>query len=151
VTGPRSFTAAAALVVAAAVAPPGAPASAAPQVSRARVGAESQAPTAPGAPSRSPEAPANWVRRVATHVVRFKPTHAYAHGTVVLAFVVDRRGRLLDARISRSSRVQVLDVLAMAMILNANPVPPPPDALQGDRFPFALPVRFHVSPRGGIR
>lgn len=62
-------------------------------------------------------------------------------GVVRLLFSVDRRGRVLDARVARSSGSDALDREALDLFRRASPVPAPPSQLVGRRF--ALPIQFH--------
>jgi len=68
---------------------------------------------------------------LASHLERYKryPRAArrqHQTGIAYLAFTMDREGRVLSARIERSSGHEVLDEEVMAMIRRAEPLPPPP-------------------------
>jgi protein TonB len=104
---------------------------------RAAAGAPSQ-----GSSASSGASNASWHAQVAAHIRRHKPGGAQERGTCVVSFSVDRGGRVLGARVSRSSGSSSLDRAAVSMIHNSNPVPAPPPDVGGSRFPFSVPVNF---------
>ncbi len=63
-----------------------------------------------------------------------------ASGTAVVAFSVDRGGRITSARLARSSGSALLDQAAVATVRRANPVPPPPAGVPGGNF--TIPLHF---------
>lgn len=60
-------------------------------------------------------------------------------GTVVVAFSVDRQGRVTTSRIVRSSGYAALDNGALELVRQAQPFPPPP---AGERLDLILPVSY---------
>lgn len=68
-------------------------------------------------------------------------------GNALVAFSLDREGRVLSLRIGKSTGSALLDEAALETIRRAAPFPPPPEGL-----PFAviediyLPVRFRLEP-----
>lgn len=87
-----------------------------------------------------------WLRERGT----FYPPDARAQGlegNAIVAFSLDRDGRILSLRLDESSGVPLLDEAALETIRRAAPFPPPPAGL-----PFAviediyLPVRFRLEP-----
>ena len=113
-----------------------------------RVAPRAAAPNA-GAGHPDPNAKPQWKGLVAAHLQRHKryPASAQAQreeGTAVLAFTVDRRGRVMARRIVRSSGHAELDREALAMVQRAEPFPPPPPELPGQQFPFEVPMRYYL-------
>ena len=77
---------------------------------------------------------------------RYPPTARLARieGTTRLELRIDRQGRLLDARVARSSRRRVLDEAALAAAQAVGRYPQAPDALRGDEFRFVVPIVFRL-------
>ena len=59
-------------------------------------------------------------------------------------FSLDRKGRVIDSRISRSSGASALDEEALALLRRAQPFPAPPRELPGDRVDLTVPIRFNL-------
>ena len=72
---------------------------------------------------------------------RFPP--GGGRGTASVAFSIDRAGRVLSARLVRSSGDATLDQEAVALARRASPVPPPPPNVgNGGNVLLAVPIRF---------
>lgn len=89
----------------------------------------------------------NWQRDLVMHLNRHKryPSRARAerkHGIVNVAFTMDRDGRILDAKISKSSGYELLDSAAIAMLNKASPLPLPPDSMPGSAIDLVVPVNY---------
>ena len=65
-------------------------------------------------------------------------------GTAMLTFTIDRRGRVLAARITRSAGEALLDEEVMKMIRRADPVPPFPDDFAQTEIKLVVPVQFQL-------
>jgi periplasmic protein TonB len=65
-------------------------------------------------------------------------------GEVELAFSIDREGHVISSRIVKGSRYAALDQEAMATVRRAQPFPPPPAGLNGQKFDFTVPVKFNI-------
>jgi periplasmic protein TonB len=65
-------------------------------------------------------------------------------GTVLLSFVMDRNGRVLEYRIERASGHALLDREVEAMIERAQPLPKIPDDLREARLELVVPVQFFL-------
>jgi len=65
-------------------------------------------------------------------------------GVTQVAFAIDRDGRLIESRIVRGSGYAALDREALDTLRRAQPFPPPPEGLAGERFEFTVPVKFTV-------
>ena len=63
-------------------------------------------------------------------------------GVVVLRFVVDRAGRVLDLGVEGTSGHPRLDEAALAMVRRAQPLPEMPPEMRESRAEHVLPVRF---------
>jgi protein TonB len=86
-----------------------------------------------------------WERSLIAHIDRFKryPREAEGRfGVARVAFTIDRRGRLLSARIVAGSGSAVLDDEALATVQRAAPFPRPPEGVADNRLSFVLPIRF---------
>ena len=71
-----------------------------------------------------------------------QPAPPARSGTVTVAFVMNRSGIVLDARILKSSGIGDLDRAALITIRSASPIPLPPEDFGGDRLHFTLPVEY---------
>jgi len=118
-----------------------APATAAPQAANARNAATNAAPMAGTSSSISP---ASWRSMIMALFNRNKRFPAGGgRGTATVAFTIDRSGRVLSARLARSSGDVALDQEAVALARRVSPVPPPPpDIGRGGSILLAVPVRF---------
>jgi protein TonB len=53
-------------------------------------------------------------------------------------------GRLIEARVYKSSGFAVLDQQAVAMVSNAGALPVPPEGLDADGVPVLVPITFRL-------
>jgi protein TonB len=111
--------------------------------------AERAAAPTPGASSPNPYAVPSWKSQLVSQLERSKryPTVARARGeqgVAQLAFSVDRRGGVHDARIVRSSGSELLDRETLAMVERAKPLPPPPPELPGAQIGIMVPIRYNI-------
>jgi len=65
-------------------------------------------------------------------------------GTAQVFFSLDRQGRVIDSRVVRSSGASALDDEALALLRRAQPFPPPPPELPGQRVDLSVPIRFNL-------
>lgn len=63
-------------------------------------------------------------------------------GTVVLHFIMDRQGQVLQWDIRNSSGHQLLDEAVEEMIQRANPLPAMPDSMKVSKLELTVPVNF---------
>ena len=68
----------------------------------------------------------------------------HEHGIAQVSFSLDRQGRVLDSRIVRSAGAALLDEEAVALLNRAQPFPPPPPELAGERINLTVPIRFNL-------
>ena len=68
----------------------------------------------------------------------------HQEGTPVVAFVFDRAGNVLDARIARSSGFEALDAEAIATFQRASPLPPLPPEIAGQRLRRSIAINFKL-------
>jgi protein TonB len=68
----------------------------------------------------------------------------HQQGVAQVFFSLDRRGRVIDSRIVRSSGASSLDEEALALLRRAQPFPPPPSELPGRRVDVNVPIRFNL-------
>lgn len=65
-------------------------------------------------------------------------------GTVLLHFVIDRNGRVLEHRIEKSSGFSILDEEVLKMLQRAQPLPAMPDDIDMEQLALAVPVQFFL-------
>ncbi len=100
---------------------------------------------APSSGFSSSRALATWQGRVVAHLNRRKRMPpGGGRGKPVVAFVIDRSGRVISARLIRSSGRSALDRAALALARRGSPVPAPPaDVKRGHgRITLTVPVNF---------
>lgn len=85
---------------------------------------------------------ATWRGSVMAHLNRHKRYPGGGGGTSSVAFTIDRAGRVLSARLIRSSGSAILDQEAVALARRASPVPAPPPNIGGGSIVLSVPVRF---------
>lgn len=85
---------------------------------------------------------ATWRGSVMAHLNRHKRYPGGGGGTSAVAFTIDRSGRVLSARLIRSSGSAALDHEAIALARRASPVPAPPANMSGSSVVLTVPVRF---------
>lgn len=66
-------------------------------------------------------------------------------GVVILFIAIDRDGRVLEARIKKSSGRDILDQAALDMLERADPLPPVPDDMPQERLEMVVPVQFFMT------
>lgn len=93
-----------------------------------------------------------WEGRILAKLERNKRYPASAQssgqeGTVFIRLVIDRRGRLVDASISKGSSIALLDSETMALARRASPFPAPPDSIPGERIVRIVPVEYYIKSR----
>ena len=108
-----------------------------------------QQTTAPPRPRPSVAQIASWHRQIALQVERHKgyPPSARARretGTAELAFTIDRNGVVLASRVVKTSGFPSLDQETIDTVRRAQPFPPPPTNMPGERFDFTVPIRFNI-------
>ncbi len=84
---------------------------------------------------------ATWRGSVIAHLNRAKRSPGGNRGTATVAFSIDRSGRVLSARLARSSGNANLDKEAIALVRRASPVPPPPANVPGNSVLLSAAVR----------
>lgn len=120
----------------------------APQVIAEQI-AETPAAPRPGAPNPFDSAAARtWNAQMLALIQLNKryPASARSRGEKGVAHVVfnlDRKGRVVDSRVERSSGVAALDEEALALLRRVH-FPAPPSELPGDHVTVTLPLRFDL-------
>ena len=71
----------------------------------------------------------------------------HQQGVVLLRFSMDREGRVLSARIEKSSGVASLDQETLALIQRAQPLPKPPTEVPGNPIELVVPIEFSLTVR----
>jgi protein TonB len=127
---------------------PPAPATTAPSAPRLHTGAAPTAPAIARPDAVNPGALISWQSQVVGILERNKryPAEARARGeqgVAQLAFSLDRQGRVVASRITRSSGSNALDREARDLLQRAQPFPPPP-AMSGSQVDLTVPIRFNI-------
>jgi len=115
--------------------------------------AASTQPAAPAqtlAPSGGSKHAASYAAKVRAHIESFKvyPPQArrrHQTGMVGFSFTIDRQGRVLSARITRSSGVPALDQAALDMLEAAQPLPKPPSDMPGEPIGMTSVAEFGLT------
>lgn len=94
-----------------------------------------------------PEVPSFWLSNLTWHVARAvqhpdKGKCPAREGTALVQFIINRGGRVLDARIAQGSGFQDLDLEAVNAVKRASPFPLPPELISPLRLTFDIPVTF---------
>ncbi len=111
-------------------------------------------PAAPSPPAAPPQTAAgaaapSWQSSLLAHLERNKRYAAAAlarrqQGVAVVRFVMDRDGMVLSVKLERESGYAALDDEALALVTRAQPLPPPPPEVKGDRIELVVPVQFFL-------
>lgn len=104
------------------------------EAARAKVNA------APFSGTASAASVATWRGTVIAHLNRLKRSAGGNRGTATVAFSIDRSGRVISARLIRSSGNPGLDKEAVALVRRASPVPPPPANIKNNPVLLTAPV-----------
>lgn len=108
-------------------------------------------PPAPPAPKASSGIP-TWQGQLLAHLDKHKryPREAQfrrQQGVPYVRFMMDRQGRVLSSRLERSSGFAVLDREAVELPKRAQPLPKPPEDVEGATIELVVPVEFFVTTR----
>ena len=93
---------------------------------------------------------ANWQKELMAHLNKYKrypADRSQQSANILIAMRLDRSGRVVGAKVARSSGDAVFDHAAVAMVERASPVPPPPPLVADEGLDFALPVNFRKNDR----
>jgi len=72
----------------------------------------------------------------------FPPQAIGQSGTAIVAFVLDRSGKLISNELKQSSGLKMFDSEALAIVNRAQPFPVPPPEIDDDRLKFTVPMDF---------
>ena len=97
----------------------------------------------------APRIDPSWQSLLLKHLQQFKnyPAGAREHGeqgVVMLAFTMDRDGKVLSRRIVNSSGHPDLDAEVLALVERAQPLPAFPASMSEDRLELTVPIRFSL-------
>lgn len=97
--------------------------------------------------TRATEPKDTWLKSIVQHIARYKrhPDRGSCPartGHTQVHFAVDRKGRVLEAHVTKTSGIKDLDRASLDMVTRASPLPEPPDQVGGERIEFELPVRY---------
>jgi protein TonB len=101
-----------------------------------------KANAAPSSGMSSSMSVATWRGMVVAHMNRHKRYPGGGGGTSSVAFTIDHSGRVLSARLIRSSGSAALDQEAVSLARRASPVPAPPANMGRGSIVLTVPVRF---------
>jgi protein TonB len=104
-------------------------------------------PTPPAASSSA--GTADWHGQVLASLDKVKRYPAAAEirrqqGVPYIRIAIDRQGRVLEARLERSSGISTLDREALELPRRAQPLPRPPADIAGERIELVVPVEFYL-------
>ena len=124
-----------------------APTTSAPQAIPERTAALPAAPTRGRITPQNSSALATWRSQIVAVIERNKhypetSARRGEQGVTQVFFSLDRQGRVIDSRVVRSSGASALDEEALALLRRAQPFPPVPPEILGDRVNLILPLRF---------
>jgi protein TonB len=107
-------------------------------------------PPAPAPKAENGQARQDFVARLLAQLNRFKQypraaRQARIQGVVMLHFVMDAQGRVLQADIAKSSGRPVLDAEVLALIRRAEPLPPLPADFPTRTLDAVVPVEFSLN------
>ncbi len=86
-----------------------------------------------------------WQRELLAHLDRYKRypgERLQRDAEIVVDLLLDRKGRVVSASVSRSSGFAAFDEAAVAMVQRASPLPAPPPLVADEGLSFQLPVTF---------
>ncbi|WP_319557713.1 TonB family protein [Thiomicrorhabdus sp.] len=83
-----------------------------------------------------------WLNRHKEYPVRAKQNKE--QGVAIVQFTIDRQGKVLSAKLKRSSGFKRLDHAALQMLQKANPLPAIPEFLGRDSLTLAIPVEYSL-------
>jgi len=124
-----------------------APTTSAPQAIPERTAALPAAPAQGQITPQNSSALATWRSQIVAVIERNKhypetSARRGEQGVAQIFFSLDRQGRVIDSRVVRSSGASALDEEALALLRRAQPFPPVPPEILGDRVNLILPLRF---------
>jgi TonB family protein len=97
---------------------------------------------------------ATWQKELIAHLNkhrRYPADRSNKSARIVVAFVLDRTGHVLSARIAKSSGDSAFDQAALSMLHRSDPVPAPPPLVADEGLSFTLPVNFRVKGESAAR
>jgi periplasmic protein TonB len=97
----------------------------------------------------APRIDPSWQSLLLKHLQQFKnyPAGAREHGeqgVVMLAFTMDRNGKVLSRQIVSSSGHPDLDAEVLALVERAQPLPAFPASMNEDQLSLTVPIRFSL-------
>ena len=107
------------------------------------------APTPGVSSSHAAHDPVKWQNALLAQLEKFKryPSEAmldHQEGVPTVTFSMDRKGHILTVALASSSGNSLLDQEALALPKRAQPLPVPPDSIEGDIVTLTVPVEFYI-------
>jgi len=96
-----------------------------------------------GASDPEPDLLATYSQQLRERILERRPRGLRKEGTVIVAFSLDPAGRISGAELARSCGDVQLDRLALRMVRQASPFPPPSPEIPRSKLTFTIPIRFH--------
>lgn len=92
---------------------------------------------------------ANWQSQLLNHLESYKrypqkSRRRRQEATVLVRVKIDRRGQVIQHALEKASPYSALNRESLALILRAQPLPPPPDDIKGEEIEFVVPVAFSL-------
>ena len=125
----------------------------APPASLAPPSQSSASPVSGASAARASHEKVTWQGELLARLEQFKryPMEAQSkreEGTAMLHFSMDRKGHVLSVSIRTSSGHRVLDEETLALVRRAEPLPAPPDSIEGNPISLTVPVDFNLRDLG---
>lgn len=113
---------------------------------------KAEAPVEGNNPAPPSDAEQAWDAKVMARLERFKryPASAQSRGqedAIFLRLVIDRKGKLLDAKIKRSRGYSSLDNATLALAMRASPFPQPPASVEGAKIVKVYAIDYFIKNR----
>lgn len=94
-------------------------------------------------------AKANWQSRLLSHLGSYKrypqkSRRRRQEATVLVRVKMNRKGQVISQKLEKPSPYSALNREGLALIVRAQPLPPPPDDINGEEIEFVVPIEFSL-------
>ena len=100
-------------------------------------------------PQHQVDAIVDWQGRVLIHLENHQryprlARRRHYEGTAIVSFTIDRQGRVSNAALKTSSGHRSLDRETLELLERAQPLPKPPESVEGNAINMSVPVEFEL-------
>ncbi|EDY87069.1 TonB protein [gamma proteobacterium HTCC5015] len=100
-------------------------------------------------PQHQVDAIVDWQGRLLIHLENHKryprlARRRHYEGTAIVSFTIDRQGRVSNAALKTSSGHRSLDRETLELLERAQPLPKPPESVEGNAINMSVPVEFEL-------